>query len=448
MDELWTSIGDFFALDAARALEPDMLVRYGIQVLLLCGSAFFSGSETALFALTHVDLEQLRKQRHRHAQTLHALLDEPRRLIVSILCGNELVNIAAVANMTGILVSLYDETKAGVLSVCVMLPLLLLCGEVTPKTIAATNARRVSSGLLARPLSLWVQLVAPLRWVIRSVSDRLTTAIVGPERTPSNILQADELQSLVEDVVETGELDATGRMLINNSLSAGATEIVKIMTPRSRTAFLDADDGLEEVLRAFTKLKHLRVPVYRQHRDNLLGFLHVEDVIALRRGERDTATLEQLLRPPVVVPLTKRVDEMFAFFQRNQARAAAVLNEFGGVAGFITISDVLRHVFGELLGAAPSEPSLEQLGPDLFEVAGDTRLRTFNRLTGLGLDDPRMTTIAGVMFRHLDRLPHVGDTVVVDGLTLEVLDMDAHRIARVRVSGAPAAPSSPSEAPA
>jgi Mg2+/Co2+ transporter CorB len=156
MEELWASLLDFLAFDSARAIAPDMLVRYGIQLVLLAGSAFFSGSETALFALTHVDLQQLRKQRHKHAETLHRLLDEPRRLIVSILCGNELVNIAAVANMTGILVLLYGEAKAGLLSVLVMLPLLLLCGEVTPKTIAASNARRVSSGLIARPLSVWV----------------------------------------------------------------------------------------------------------------------------------------------------------------------------------------------------------------------------------------------------------------------------------------------------
>jgi CBS domain containing-hemolysin-like protein len=276
--------------------------------------------------------------------------------------------------------------------------------------------------------------VAPLRWVIRRVSDRMTTWIVGPERAPENILQADEVRSLVDDVVETGELGATGRMLINNSLTAGATEIVNIMTPRSRTAFLDADLPLDELLTEFRRLRHLRVPVYRGHRDNLLGFLHVEDVIA-RQHEPGAAParVEELVQPPVVVPLTKRVDEMFTFFQRNQARAAAVLNEFGGVAGFITISDVLRTIFGELLGQAPSEPSLVQVGPDTYEAAGDTKLGVFNRLTGFGLGDPRMTTVAGVAFRHLDRLPQVGDSLLVDGLTLTVLEMDAHRIARVRV---------------
>ncbi len=439
MTELWASIAEFFAFDTTRALEPNLLVRYGIQLLLLCGSAFFSSSETAFFALTQVDLQQLRKQRHRHAETLQALLDEPRRLIVSILCGNELVNSAAVANMTGILVALYGEAKAGWIAVLVMLPLLLLVGEVTPKTIAESNARRLSSGLLARPVELWIQVVTPLRWLIRAISDRLTTWIVGPGRAPENLLRADELRSLVEDVAETGDLDATGRMLINNSLSAGATEIVKIMVPRSRIFFLDADREIDEVLAGFRQRRHLCAPVYRGHRDNLVGFLHAEDVIGQRLDQprEAPARLEDLLRRPVVVPLTKRVDEMFAFFQRNQARAAAVLNEFGGVAGFITISDVLRFIFGDLLGQAPSEPSLVQVDPDAYEVAGDTKLGVLQGLTGFGLDDPRMTTVAGVAFRHLDRLPAVGDTVLVDDLSLTVLEMDAHRIARLRVARAP-----------
>jgi len=119
-----------------------MLVRLGLQLVLLCGSAFFSGLETALFSLSSLDLQQIRQRNHPRAETLHALLDEPRRLIVSILCGNELVNIAAVANMTGILVALFGEAKAGWIAVLVMLPLLLLVGEVTPKTIAVSNPQR------------------------------------------------------------------------------------------------------------------------------------------------------------------------------------------------------------------------------------------------------------------------------------------------------------------
>ncbi|NNE00470.1 MAG: HlyC/CorC family transporter [Pirellulaceae bacterium] len=419
----------------SKALEVNMLVRYAIQFVLLCGSAFFSGSETALFSLSHVDFQQLRRIRHRHAETLQALLDEPRRLIVSILCGNELVNIAAIANMTGILVALYGEAKAGWIAVIVMLPLLLLVGEVTPKTIAVTNPRRISAGVVAGPLWRWVRLIGPLRWVVRNISDRITTWIVGPERAAENILQIDEFRSVIEDVAESGKLDVTARTLINNLLSAGATEIVKVMTPRSSTVFLDIELGAVEMVSQFGRIRHSRVPVYRQHRDNLIGFLHEEDVVGLHLDGADFSTLDlgEVLRSPIVVPLTKTVDEMFDFFVKNDARAAAVLNEFGGVAGFITVNDVLRFIFGSLTHSGEAETSIKQVGPNAFEMPGDTKLGEMNRVTRFSVHDPRMTTIAGVAFRHLDRLPCVGDHVTTDGVTITVLAMDAHRISQVRV---------------
>lgn len=432
----WQTIVDFLTFDTARAIQPDMLLRYAIQVLLLCGSAFFSGSETALFSLSQFDLQQLRLKRHRHAETIQVLLDEPRRLIVSILCGNELVNIAAVANMTGILVALYGESKAGWFAVLVMLPLLLLVGEVTPKTIAMSNPSRISSGIVAGPLIKWVRFVTPLRWGVRHVSDRITTWIVGAERASENILKIDEFRSVIEDVADAGKLNATSRTLINNLLSAGATEIVKIMTPRSRTLFLNADAGLPEIIDKFRLARHSRVPVYRQHRDNLIGFLYAEDVLRIQMDETDlgTLTVDEIVRAPIVAPLTKTVDEMFDFFVKNNARAAAVLNEFGGVAGFVTINDMLRFIFGSSIQKPDVGPHFKQIGATAYELRGDTKLGELNRVLNLGLHDPRMTTIGGIVFRHIDRLPCVGDLVTLNGVSIEVLAMDAHRIAMVRLT--------------
>ena len=173
----------FMAVDSDQLMQTDMIVRLGLQVLLLVGSAFFSGSETALFSLSRLDLQKLRTERNRHSETIHALLDQPRRLIISILCGNELINIAAAANMTGILVKLYGAELAGMISTLIMVPLLLLFGEVTPKTIAVSNPVRISTGVVAAPLSVWVKIITPLRWAIRGIADRITTLIVGEAKT-------------------------------------------------------------------------------------------------------------------------------------------------------------------------------------------------------------------------------------------------------------------------
>ncbi|MEA3277235.1 MAG: hemolysin family protein [Pseudomonadota bacterium] len=432
----WDGLVAFTAFDAALLAEPDMALRIALQLLLLLASAFFSGSETALFSLSRLDLQQLRRRQHPQTTTLLDILDQPRRLIISVLCGNEIVNIAAVANMTGILVSLYGEERAGLINVAIMVPLLLLFGEITPKTVAVSNPVRVSAGIVAAPMALWIKLITPLRFVLRGVSDQVTGWIVGAEKAAENILQLDEFRTIVDEVANEGELHATERTLIYHLLDAGATEIVEIMTPRTRTAFIDADADLNDAVRRFRALRHSRVPVFRGHRDNLVGFLHLEDVLPLVVDEADLsgARLESILRPLVAVPPTKRVDEMFDFFQANNTRAAVVLDEFGGVAGIVTMRDVLTFIFGHLSGEVKGQELYQERDENLYEVPGDMKLTDFNDLTNFGISDPRMTTIGGVAFRHLDRLPQEGDQVEVEGFEIRVIEMDEQRIARVRVS--------------
>jgi len=434
--EYWEAFLAFFAADTAQLREPHMLVRIALQVLLLFCSAFFSGSETALFCLSRLDLQRIRKERNPHSEVLHELLDQPRRLIISILSGNELVNIAAAANMAGILVVLYGDERGGWINIFVMVPLLLLFGEVTPKTIAVSNPLRISTEVVATPMSLWVRLITPLRWAIRSIADRVTTLIVGEARERDNILQVDEFRTLVEEVAKEGQLNATERALIYNLLEAGDTEIVEIMMPRTRTAFINVETPLPEMVARFQAIRHPRVPVFRGHRDNLVGFLHAEDVLRLVLSEQDLQDIspEEIIRPPVVVPLTKKVDEMFEFFQNHNARAAVVLNEFGGVEGFVTMRDVLTFIFGHTAGEVQGQELYRERDENVYEVPGDMKLTDFNNLTNFGIEDPRMTTIGGVAFRHLDRLPREGDKVVTEGIVITVLEMDEHRIARVRVA--------------
>jgi len=140
------------------------------------------------------------------------------------------------------------------------------------------------------------------------------------------------------------------------------------------------------------------------------------------------------MHTPVVVPLTKKVDEMFDFFTNNNARAAAVLNEFGGVEGFVTMKDVLTFIFGQISGDVEGQELYRERDQDTYEVEGDMKLTDFNNLTNFGIEDPRMTTIGGVAFRHLDHLPRVNDSISVEDIIITVLEMDEHRIARVRVS--------------
>ena len=443
--EWFGQMTSYFSFDTGRLAEPAMVLRLAFQALLLVGSAFFSGSETALFSLSDVDLEELRKRKDPRTDALHDLLSQPRRLIISILCGNELINIAATANMTGILLHVYGARRAGLVSILVMVPLLLLFGEITPKTIAVSYPVRVSSRIICAPISLWVRLITPARWVIRLVADRVTTWIVGETRDADHILRMSEFRSLVAEIEEEGLVSATDRVLIYNLLDAGNTEVEHVMTPRIHIRFARLEQGLPEVVDMLVDEQRLRVPVYEKTPDDVVGFVHAEEVmesIREKRGAEDVAC-KDILRPALFVPLTKKTDEMLDFFQTHDERAAIVMDEFGGVAGMVTLEDVLNFIFGEIAGEFIDAHAYTEEDESVFVVSGNMKLTEFEALTNFGIEDPRMTTIGGVALRHLDKLPEEGDQVAVDGIRLTVVEMQANRIVRLRAAKIESLPEHP-----
>ena len=418
----------------ATPTDIELLVRGSLQVLLLLSSAVFSGSETALFSLSRTDLQQLRYRRDPQSEGIHAMLDEPRRLIISILCGNELVNIASSANMAAILLILFGQ-DAGWINILVMVPLLLLVGEVTPKTIAVNHPMGFARNISARILPRWIYVVTPLREAVRLVADRVTTWLVGESVGRENILKRDELKTLLEEGEATGIIDASERVLIDNLLEASQTDVSHIMTPGPRLCLLDADRPVAELVETFRGYRHPRVPVYRDHWDNVIGFIHSEDVLRLVRGGADLneLTIDDILRPAHFVPPTLRVDELFQFFQSHGTRAAIVLGEFGEIIGIVAMKDVLTFIFGELTRDISGSEEYERTEQGHI-VPGWMRLLDFYNLTNIDIDDPVMTTIGGLVFRLFGRLPKVGEAVDYEGYHFHVLGIDGLRISRVEVS--------------
>ncbi len=423
-----------FIQDLSDNLE--LVIRIAVQVMLLIFSAFFSGSETALFSMSRLDLQKLRNSHHPRSEKIHELLDEPRRLIISILCGNELVNIASSANMAAILLTFYGEADTTWINILIMVPLLLLVGEVTPKTFAVTFPIKFSTNLSARLLPKWIMLITPLRAAVRAVADRITTWIVGEEVKADNILQPDEFRTLVEESAESGVIEAVERVLIDNMLEASETEIFNIMTPRTRIKFLDADVPILENIEEFRRLKHSRIPVIRKYRDNILGFLRAEDLLHIKQNgeELSEKNIEDMLKPAHFVPATLKVDEMFDYFQSNHTNIAIILGEYGGVSGIVTMYDVLTFIFGEISGKTTGHEYYLEKDDHSYKIPGDMRLTDFNNLTNFSIDDSFMTTIGGFVFRLLGRLPKIGDIVDFEGIRFIVLRMDELRIKSLEVT--------------
>jgi len=417
------------------AVNWELVLRIILQIVLLASSAVFSGSETALFSLSRIDLQKLRQTRNKHSESIHELLDEPRRLIISILCGNELVNIASAVNMTGILLMFVGEQDVEWVNIAVMVPLLLLIGEVTPKTIAVSFPVKFATGLSSHILPRWIILITPLREAVRVVADRITTFVVGDAVNRENILRADELKTLLEESEQTGVIDATERVLIDNVLEAAETDISRIMTPSPRVYFLDASLPVPELIEQFRQYRHPRIPVFQGHWDNVIGFLHSEDMLRLTRGGKDLAStsLESIIKPAHFVPPTKKVDEMFDYFQRNNTRVAIVLGEYGEVLGIVTMKDVVKFIFGEISGRMVGQEFYNVQDENSYTVPGEMRLTDFYNLTNFDIGDAVMTTIGGVAFRLFDKLPKVGERVTFEGYEFIAQEVKGLRISRIQV---------------
>lgn len=425
----------FFDTLTLNSGDWELFLRILLQVVLLTSSAVFSGSETAMFSLSRIDLQKLRQSRHKDSESIHAMLDEPRRLIISILCGNELVNIASAVNMAGILLLVFGNQDVVWLNILIMVPLLLLIGEVTPKTIAVSYPIKFSTRITAKILPRWMVFITPLREVVRMIADRITTMVVGDAVDRENILQPDELRTLLEEGVKTGIIDATERVLIDNVLEASETDISRIMTPSPRILFLDADLPAPELIEQFRSARHPRVPVYQGHWDNVIGFIHSEDILKLVRGGSDLSmvTLDMILKPAHYVPPTKKVDEMFDYFQAHNTRVAIILGEYGEVSGIVTMKDVLKFIFGEITGKMVGQEYYKEDDENSYIVPGDMRLTDFYNLTNFDIEDTVMSTIGGVAFRLFDRLPEPGDQITHEGFRFIVKQRSGLRISQLQV---------------
>lgn len=427
-------------VDWSALADPVVILRIVAQVWLFALSALFSMSETALFSLRQADLDRIRQSGDSAgADRLHALLDEPRRLIVSILCGNELVNIAATINLAGIFLALFgDPATAAFMNTAVMLPLLLLFGEITPKTLAVTQPALLSQKIIGPVISVWTPLVAPLRAAVRLGSDRLTSLIVGEARDDDNILSADDFSAALGLAESDGAVSHEERSLITHLIAAGATPITAIMTPRPQLTFIDINTPTPDAIAQFRAARHRRVPVFRSNRDTIVGVLREETLLErLAQAPAETLELASLLDPPHFMPETVPVADLAEFLKDGAHHAVIAVSEFGGVEGVVTSGDVFTFLTKGRVIRVDVDAHLEEIEPGVWRCAGLASIASMRAATGLPLEeDAGAHTMGGLVMALLERMPQPGDSVRDGAVELTVTEVDGLLIRSLRVERA------------
>ncbi|MGD8842864.1 MAG: hemolysin family protein [Gammaproteobacteria bacterium] len=416
-------------------MDITLIAELVLFVILMALSGFFSSSETSLFSLNELQLEQMRRDDNPRTNLVERLLSEPRRLIVTILIGNEFVNVAASVISAAIVIQVLGAENKMV-NLFIMVPVLLLVGEITPKTLAIRHNVAFAT-FQSGPIDLFARLISPLRWLIRYVAEWFTTLIVGSELDRSSIVTRDMVRTLAREAVGDGVLDQNEARYIEQIFDFGNRTVEDVMTPRSNVLFIPEDMPIGDVLAELKRTRHTKVPIYREHRDAVLGMLHVRDLLAvdLEMLERQPGKLTELLREPYFVPETKPARELFHAFRKRCLSVALAVDEYGGVTGLISMEDLLECIFGDI--PSPSD-TIEQGDVEVADdgtrrVNGALPISQFNDEFGASLETGEFETIGGRVLHELGELPDAGTSIVVEGFSFTVEEVESNRLKTLTV---------------
>ncbi len=425
----------------------ELIIELVIFVCLMGLSAFFSSSETAFFSLNAVQLEQMRRDDNPRLSLIKHLLSEPRRLIVTILIGNEFVNVAASVISASIVIA-FLGAESKYINLLIMVPILLLIGEITPKTLALRHNTAFAT-VQSRPIALFEKFISPVRWVVRIVADGITTLIVGKQRTRASIVTEDMLRTLAHEAEQEGVVDYNEARFIDQIFEFSRKTVADVMTPRSAMFCLPVEMSPSEIVTELVKSRHSRVPLYRGHRDTIVGVLYTRDLLtpAGRSLLEEPGAIEKLLRQPLLIPEVKPAAQLFETFRRRSLTFAITVDEYGGVTGLVTMKDLLEHIFGEIrsLSDAAHIQGIEDLRDGRYAIEGDLTVDEFNREMHTHLSGWHAHTVAGLVLNSYGELPPVDAFVELDGMRFVVDAVEHNRISRLIVETENYSPSAEAE---
>ena len=410
------------------------LWRLGLLGLFLVLSAFFSGSETALVALSRARLTHLVNIRQPGANRVAQLVHRPEKFLAMVLLSNNLVNTAVAVIGTSLVVNMMgNNSTAVVVSTLGVTLVLLIFGETLPKTIAWRQPEKVAFAV-SRPLSFVGLLLSPCVRLLQGVS-WLVNRLLGISG-PAPEIGEQEIRSLIAVGAQAGVVEENEAALLEKVFRFGDRQMREIMTPRPEFVMIDKDMRLDEFLPLYTEHSHTRFPVYEGSMENVVGVLSSKDLLlAMGQGRLlPDYSVTGLLRPAFFVPETKTVSSTFDEMQRGGYGLVLMVDEFGGIAGLATLKQLLEVIVGQVgeEGDAPDQP-YTPVDKDTYRLDAGIAVSEINEDLHLGLPEGDYQTVAGFILDHLGRIPEEGEKFEFKDLSLTVKAMSGVRIDTVEL---------------
>ncbi|MBD3248298.1 DUF21 domain-containing protein [Candidatus Falkowbacteria bacterium] len=398
-------------------------------VLLIFFSGFFSGVETALMSLSSIKVKALLRQKRPGAQALFRIKSNPRRLIITILIGNNLVNIAAASLATVFFTEIFGSAGVG-MATGVMTFFILIFGEIVPKTFATSNAEWISL-LIARPIEILTQILLPLNKIFEIISKGILLTLGTREESK---VSEEELKTIVSMGRDEGLLSKDIAEMMHNVLKFRDKKVTEIMTPKTRISMLDSKAVLRDVVDFIIKEPFSRFPAYKEDDDNIVGVLDVDDVLDHIKNKKLEVKVSSLMRPVKVVPESKEIDDLLTEFEGEEVPMAIVVDEYGEVSGLVTIEDILEEIVGDIFDKSQKESAfIKKLTPKILKVDAGVPIEELKRNLKTDFGRGNFNTLAGFIQHKLQRMPKKGEEIKLKDFVIKVENATKQQIKSVKI---------------
>lgn len=408
-----------------------VVIRLVLVVVCLVLSAFFSSSETALTTVNLIRIRNLADNGDKAAAWVLKARRDQSKMLGAILIGNNVVNLSASSMLTVLVTDVFGSQAVGA-ATGVLTLLVLLFGEITPKTIATLEAEK-NALRFARVICFLMTILTPVIFVVNLLSGGVLRLLGVDPNKPTDSITEDELRTIVEVGHEKGVIESEEKEMINNVFDLGDSVARDIMVPRIDMSFVDVEASYEELMEIFRRDHYTRLPVYEDNTDNVIGIINMKDLILLE--DRAAFSVRDYLRQPLFTFESKKLSELMIEMRKTSNNIVIVLDEYGATAGLITLEDILEEIVGDIRDEfdADEEDELKEISKGEYLADGSMNLDDINDRLGLELVSEDFDSLGGFMIDRLEHLPAEGEEVDTEEVRLIVEKVNKNRIDKVHI---------------
>ncbi|MBU5335966.1 hemolysin family protein [Intestinibacter bartlettii] len=408
------------------------MLQIGLLVVLLLGSGFFSASETSLMSLSKIRIRYMEDEGVKGAKLVSSLIEKSSDLLSSILVGNNIVNIAATSVSTSLFISIFGDGGVAI-ATAVMTVLVLIFGEITPKTIAANSPEKIAVAV-SKPISVIMKITKPIVWVFNLLTG-IIFKIMGIENDGVKpFITEEELKAMVNVSHEEGVLEMEEREIINNVFQFGDMQAKEAMIQRLDMVAIDIEDSYDEIIELFKSEKLSRLPVYHESIDDIVGILNIKDIIFLSDEEIDNFNIKDYIREAFFTYEFKKITQLLEEMKKEKTQMAIVVDEYGGTAGLLTIEDLVEVIVGDIDDEYDEEEEeITKVSDNEYLVEGSTKISDVNEQLGINFESEEFDSIGGFIIGYLKRIPEENELIEVENVKFKIESIDKNRINKIRI---------------